>query len=246
MRNRENTYSSTADFISCLEEEFERRRKKNPRYSLRAFSKSLNYHAGSLSSLLARKRPLTPKAIAKLANNLALPNEQVVHYTEQAMRPRLQLDSPDLIEDAQSVLTEWFHFQLLDLTHRNDFLMDYSWMAQEIGIEERLAKKGWERLLRLKLVKLVGKQWADQLALMRLPAKKNSTVSHPITSPTTNSISLTISENTLVELLIQMRKFFSQLTSVSTPPGEGLKISLRISAKVDGSHSLQNNLRQKN
>ena len=242
MRNRD---SSDADFISCLEEEFKRRRLKNPRYSLRAFSKSLNYHAGSLSSILARKRPLTPKAVTKLAMSLDLSQEQIVYYSEQAIYPRLPLDSLELIEDAKSVLTEWLHFQVLDLIQRKDFLVDYAWMARELGTEEKIARKAWERLERLKLVQLVGQKWTDRLSLMRVPVKKNSALPHSIVFPAANSLTLTLSEETLVELLIQMRKFFSRLSSISHAPKEGLKISLHLSTKIEAKDALQKTVKQK-
>jgi hypothetical protein len=46
------------DLIDVLQEEFEKRRAKNSRYSLRAFAQNIGVQSATLSAVLKRKRAL--------------------------------------------------------------------------------------------------------------------------------------------------------------------------------------------
>lgn len=58
--------------IEYLQKEFSARRKRNPRYSLRAFAKSLQLDSSTLSKLLRKKRPLTLNLARALLRGLEL------------------------------------------------------------------------------------------------------------------------------------------------------------------------------
>lgn len=53
-------------FQQYIANKFERRKKINPRYSLRAFAQHLNIQASLLSRILRGKIPLTEKALKRL------------------------------------------------------------------------------------------------------------------------------------------------------------------------------------
>jgi transcriptional regulator with XRE-family HTH domain len=55
---------------AILEAEWARRRRLNPRYSLRAFARSVRIEHSTLSQLLRGKRPTTWKCIQKISGNL--------------------------------------------------------------------------------------------------------------------------------------------------------------------------------
>ena len=57
---------------SILQQEFNRRRTRNPRYSLRAFAAALGTHHSTLSQLLQARRRLTPRTIIRLGKRLGL------------------------------------------------------------------------------------------------------------------------------------------------------------------------------
>lgn len=65
------------DFRAHLTAEFERRRKRNGRYSLRAFARSMSVHHSTLSQLIQQRRRLTPRAIRQLGPRLGLTPAQV-------------------------------------------------------------------------------------------------------------------------------------------------------------------------
>lgn len=60
------------DLRDAIAAEFERRRTRNPRYSLRAFARWLGTHHGTLAQLLDGRRRLTPKAAGRLCARLGL------------------------------------------------------------------------------------------------------------------------------------------------------------------------------
>lgn len=65
------------DFRTLLEEEFERRRTSNRRYSLRAFARALRIDHSTLSQILRGRRSLTPSSMRHLAARLRIdsPNQ---------------------------------------------------------------------------------------------------------------------------------------------------------------------------
>lgn len=69
------------DFRLFLQEEFERRCKRNPRYSLRAFAQSLSLHHGTLSQVLRGTRPLTAKAQMKIARSLGFGPAEMSNFS---------------------------------------------------------------------------------------------------------------------------------------------------------------------
>jgi DNA-binding transcriptional regulator YdaS (Cro superfamily) len=59
-----------------LRDEFERRRRSNPRYSLRGFALLLGIDSATLSQVLRGRRRLSPRATAALCDRLALAQPQ--------------------------------------------------------------------------------------------------------------------------------------------------------------------------
>ncbi len=61
------------DLRATVRDEYERRRARNPRYSLRAFARSLGTHRSTLARILDRRRGLTERAALALCARLGLP-----------------------------------------------------------------------------------------------------------------------------------------------------------------------------
>ena len=72
MKSLQHRYRASAVLRLCtiLETELARRRRVNPRYSLRAFARSVEMEHSTLSQLLRGKRPMTWKAIRTLSGNM--------------------------------------------------------------------------------------------------------------------------------------------------------------------------------
>jgi hypothetical protein len=67
-----------------LDAEFARRRRLNPRYSLRAFARSVGIEHSTLSQLLWGKRPLTWKSIGRIASTMRWTGAAVLQSSTQA------------------------------------------------------------------------------------------------------------------------------------------------------------------
>lgn len=60
----------TPAHIRIVAEELQRRHARNPRYSLRAFSRSLGIHCSTLSRILSEKQDLSLQACAAIFRHL--------------------------------------------------------------------------------------------------------------------------------------------------------------------------------
>ena len=60
------------DMRSILQLEFNRRRARNPRYSLRAFANALGTHHSTLSQMMRARRRLTTRTIRRFGHRLGL------------------------------------------------------------------------------------------------------------------------------------------------------------------------------
>ncbi len=76
------------DFRSFLQDELEKRCKKNPRFSLRAFARTLEVEPSALSKILHGKRALTPKMLMRMASQLGLPEQDIERFTIKQGRGR--------------------------------------------------------------------------------------------------------------------------------------------------------------
>lgn len=68
-----NDTNTAAEFLITT---FNERKEKNPRYSLRAFARSLGVSSGQLSEILSGKRPLSHKLARRISIALALTTEE--------------------------------------------------------------------------------------------------------------------------------------------------------------------------
>lgn len=74
---------TAADYLISI---FNERKDKNPRYSLRAFARSLGVSSGQLSEILSGKRPLSHKLARRVSIALALTDQEsqkLVHLVSQ-------------------------------------------------------------------------------------------------------------------------------------------------------------------
>lgn len=60
------------DMRALLDAELQRRRERNPRYSLRAFAHTLGTHHSTVSQILQSRRRLTPRSIRRLGARIGL------------------------------------------------------------------------------------------------------------------------------------------------------------------------------
>ena len=132
-------------FVTRLQAEFERRRMKNPRYSLRAFAQFLGTDHASLSQMLRERRPIPGTAIASWCAKLALSPEEAAIYACS--------DEPWAIE-AANMLHDPAHWELVCLMRDRGFVPDCRFISERISIPVDQVNIVITRLLRVGMLRL--------------------------------------------------------------------------------------------
>lgn len=141
----------TTSPIDVLKLELHRRIEKNRRYSLRAFARDLDLPAGSLSKILAKRLPVSPKIASKLAKKLGLSAEMIESFVCMAElgASRSKRKAALMAHDRFQLISDWFHFAIVELTSLKDFESNSNWITKRLGIRLSEAKSAIDRLKRL-------------------------------------------------------------------------------------------------
>ncbi|MGE0172662.1 MAG: TIGR02147 family protein [Oligoflexales bacterium] len=167
-----------------LEKELADRIKKNPRYSLRAFAKSLNVDVGNLSRCLNGKANVSLKTAQHLADALALsPNvrNQFLNSliaqkagTHEGTKATLT-EIENLEVEAFSTIADPLHYAIMELTFVEGFKNDIEWIAKSLGATKVEVKTAIQRLQMLNLVEEIdGKLVKKAQSTLRTPSGLNT------------------------------------------------------------------------
>lgn len=152
----------TLNYRHWLSEEFSKRCRKNPKYSIRAFAELLGLNSSTVSQLLSGKRKASVKMVKRLASMLAVEPEKqealIRFINNNKYLPPGSEDSQDrayrqLTLDAYALIADWYHYAILEMTFLNDFKSEPKWIANKLGITAAEAKIAIERLKRLELIR---------------------------------------------------------------------------------------------
>ncbi len=159
-------YDSIPDFLNA---ELRRRLRANPQYSLRSFAQSLKMSPGALSEILRERRGLGLKAVPRIARSIGLNESEAKHLLSLAQQSKTQLlkgqiegtglkgkDQGAVPEEVFSLVSEWYHFAILNLLDCEGFRWESNWISSRLGISKLQAKMAMELLLKLKLVERKG------------------------------------------------------------------------------------------
>ena len=143
---------------SKLQSEFEARCKRNNRYSLRAFSKSLQLPLTSIQGILNGTRPLTAKTAERISLALGIYGEPESHKE----------DYKQLTIDNFAVISDWYHYAILELMKIEGFRPEALWIAKRLKITPSEVRIAVERMQRLGLLVIEGKKWRESEASVNL------------------------------------------------------------------------------
>lgn len=144
-----------------LHAKFAELKRKNPRFTLRAYAARLGVSSGALSEMLSGRRKLTVKAAEKLATKLALSPAEKAKFT--SARP-IKQEVAQLTQDQFHLISDWWHFAILNLIETRDFKNDLDWMASRLLINRSLVEAAIERMKRLGMLVASGKTLKRQQA----------------------------------------------------------------------------------
>jgi transcriptional regulator with XRE-family HTH domain len=161
-------------FASRLKTEFQSRRTRNPRYSLRAFAAFLGADHSTLSQVIRGKRPVPVASIRAWGKKLALDREETLAYiaAEQMQGLRTAARQHHLkhwTAEAMAILSQPVHWKMLGLCRKPEFHADSRHVAASLGVTTDEVNLALSRLLRLRLLNVSPSgTWSDATGVSNL------------------------------------------------------------------------------
>ncbi|MBS1959903.1 MAG: TIGR02147 family protein [Bdellovibrionales bacterium] len=196
---------SIADFRIYLQHEFLKRCRKNERYSLSAFAKALGMDKSTLAKVMKGQRPLRKQLIQKLGLKIGLSPNQIAQFEKASPRKNARLkagpvDSTDiqyqqLTLDAFQVISDWYHYAIMELCRLPDFDPNPSKVARILGITSTEVQIAIERLVRLEMLEVLQDgSWRD------LTGGYSTTLSNPFTASAFRNMQRQLLEKALLAI----------------------------------------------
>jgi uncharacterized protein (TIGR02147 family) len=156
------------DFRNILLGELETRCTHRPRYSLRAFARDLQMSPSRLSGVLTGKFGLSREAAELIAKRLGYSKDETTRFCDlveaRHARGKVKRDlARERISktkgfyknvglDGFKLISDWYHFAIMELSLVEGFKSDAKWIAKRLGISIHEVTAAIERLKRLDLV----------------------------------------------------------------------------------------------
>lgn len=185
--------------LRVMSDEFARRKSKNPKYSLRAFSRFLKIAPTPLSEIIAGKRDISLKIADRIVNALKLDHSEKhlflksVAEAKQA-RGTLRIDArlKEILKDRSAryqersligpedfqVITDWYHLAIIEMTRLDDFRLDAQWIAERLSVQPALIQTALERLIRLGILCLENSRLVTKSLHYETSDKKKTSLAH--------------------------------------------------------------------
>jgi uncharacterized protein (TIGR02147 family) len=156
---------SSINYRQVLIRELASRTRRNPSYSLRAFARDLNIPAPKLSQALRGIKGFSAERANAIANHLALSTSEKelfidlvqseharsqTHREEAKKRVAQKTENDGFCEldlERFQIISDWFHFAILELTDVKTFESSPEWISERLGISLTETKAAVERLL---------------------------------------------------------------------------------------------------
>lgn len=152
-----------------LRRSFEDRISANPRYSLRAFARDIGLDPARLSLILSKKQGLSADIGRKIARKLSMSEQESnlfcllieaeharnkVHRTIASAKARalVQNVAAPLSLDTFRIISDWYHFAILELASLDDFSLEVPQIAQALDLHSEVVMTAVERLKRVGLL----------------------------------------------------------------------------------------------
>lgn len=137
-----------AMFSLLVREEFLRRCKNNPSYSLRSYARQLGVDASLLSKVIRGRRQPSVELIKCIGPLIGIRPQQI----SKLLKGSNEVAYTRVSDDIFSMMSDWFHFAILELMKTKDFESDPAWIAQRLSIHKTEAQSAVERLERLDFI----------------------------------------------------------------------------------------------
>ena len=153
----------SGEYIGFLQQEFEKRKDKNSRYSLRSFAMALELDSSTLSAVLKGKRPLPQQRIWDVAKKIGLEGKELDDFVKSAERGQRKLSKIsvdklktrllNLEEDLNiRLVIHWEYFAVFIIIGTIEEAAKADWIADRLGLELEAVEEILEDLMKMKLV----------------------------------------------------------------------------------------------
>ncbi|MBS1970509.1 MAG: DUF4423 domain-containing protein [Bdellovibrionales bacterium] len=146
------------DVGAYLSQFFEKRRGKNPRYSIRAFARDVGISSGRASELL-RGISLPGRILRKrIAEELKLNKNQknqlnLLAESHVSLRKKSRIKTGYQLNDKEfTLLPEWQHFAVLNILNTTDVQPNTGWIANRLALSEETVQDSLQKLVRARLI----------------------------------------------------------------------------------------------
>ncbi len=168
-------------YRNILQEELEKRLRRNPQYSLRSFAKDLGVSNALLSDVLRGKCGLSLKRAITISDRLGMSHQrkewfcssvESLHARSQGRKTIALARLKKLIESKASnvrmkslsheefsVVSEWYAFAILELMKMKEAPADPRWFARRLNISDYLAKSAIERFTKMNVIEMRNGRW---------------------------------------------------------------------------------------
>lgn len=165
------------DYRNYLKAELAVRCTKNSKYSLRAFSKVLNINVSQLSRVFKGKKNISYEKALKISEVLRLNKQEKEYFCNLVILASVRsAEAKELIEerlieghptkkfstlelDAFRVISEWYHYAILEMTNLKYFKSDSKWIAKKLNTSQAEVELAIDRLKRLELLEVKKGKW---------------------------------------------------------------------------------------
>lgn len=174
-----------------LKDEFERRKSRNSSYSLRAYARDLELPSSKLSQYMSGDCGISGTKAGQIASKLRLsPIEielfvcaaEAEHARDAFSRELAQQKLETLLSsvfsqvnmEKFSIIRDWHHLAILELTELANFQSDREWIAKALGISPEEVHEAVQRLERLELLDSSQERWVQTAKDFETPADTSS------------------------------------------------------------------------
>jgi transcriptional regulator with XRE-family HTH domain len=165
-------------FQERLLQEWEMRRRKNSRYSRRAFATFLGTDNSTLSQILrgARRTPISN--VRTWARKLGMEAWEAEVYVAAEHTPDLQtLGRHEQLRhwtaEAMAIVSQPVHWHIVRLSRMPEFQPNCRWIAGQIGVGVDDVNLAFTRLLRLRLLEVrTPGQWRDLMGMRKMTERE--------------------------------------------------------------------------
>lgn len=150
------------DILIYLKNELHRKKKKNPKYSLRSYARDLGVSPATLSKIITGQAVLTPKVFrkfkAKLPHDsktiLKMENDLIHLKKHRDCRSSLIFDQRKLNTAEFNLIYHWYYWAILETFALYDFKNDPDWIRKKLKLKNtKVVLDAFYQLEKLKLLK---------------------------------------------------------------------------------------------